>query len=242
MKKVIKYLLYKLGFQIQRVSNRSSYFTMEGALKRCIERGLNVNTVIDIGASTGRWSKMCMKHLPQANYLLVEANLLHEKELIHFKKDLFNVDYVLAAAAKDDGEIYFDNRKLFGGVGSETPFRGYGIVVPAISIDNEIRRRNLKPPYLIKLDTHGFEVPILEGASETVKSAELIIIETYNYQLGGREKALKYFQMSEYMEKLGFSSVEMVNFGLRSYDNSFWQMDTFYIPSSNKIFSYRYYE
>ena len=89
---------------------------------------------------------------------------------------------------------------------------------------------------MIKLDTHGFEIPILEGASETLKSTELLIIETYNYQL--TPDSLKYFQICEYLSQLGFSSIEMVDHALRSYDYSFWQMDTFFIPSSRKEFSY----
>ena len=114
------------------------------------------------------------------------------------------------------------------------------IEVPVISIDNEIKRRGLNPPYLIKLDTHGFEVPILKGALETITNAELIIIETYNYQL--TEESLLYFQMSEYMASLGFSSIEVVDFMLRKHDSSFWQMDTFFIPSTGKEFSYNSYE
>lgn len=38
------------------------------------------------------------------------------------------------------------------------------------------------------------------------------------------------------MEKLGFSSIKMVDFMLRKHDNSFWQMDTFFIPSTHKSF------
>jgi FkbM family methyltransferase len=37
--------------------------------------------VIDIGASDGRWSGVCAKHYPDAHYLLIEAQDLHEEAL-----------------------------------------------------------------------------------------------------------------------------------------------------------------
>src|ERR1700730_15699226 len=42
---------------------------------------------------------------------------------------------------------------------------------------------SLPGPYLIKLDTHGYEVPILCGATETLRNTNLLVIETYNFRL-----------------------------------------------------------
>ena len=211
--------------------------TMEGAISRCAERGLKINTVIDVGASNGSWSRICMKYFPDAYYLLIEAQEPHLPGLIQFKTEFKNSDYVLAAAGNRIGEIYFDNSGLFGGLASETPFENNCIVVPVITINNQIKERNLPPPYLIKLDTHGFEIPILEGSSEYIKDTNLFIIETYNYSL-----TPKYYEISKYMEEKGFQTIEIADILLRKKDNSFWQMDTFYIPSNSKEFSYKRYE
>lgn len=240
MKKLVKLGFEKLGYKIQRIPKIENEFTMEGALQRCLNRGLMINSVLDIGASDGRWSRICLNFLPNAKYLLIEAQADHKAGLDKFKTEYNNVDYVLAAAGGKEGKIYFDNSSLFGGLASETPFENNCIEVPVIKIDREIERRKLESPYLIKLDTHGFEIPIIEGAINALKSAELVIIETYNYKL--TNNSLKYFQMCDYMEKLGFSSIEMVDFMSRKYDHSLWQMDTFFIPSKSKEFLYNFYE
>lgn len=236
LSELVKSTFKQFGFRISRIQEE---LTMEGALKRCTNRGLNVNSVIDVGASDGRWSKSCMDFLPNAKYLLVEAQDAHRNSLEKFKTEHPNADFVIAAAGGKEGKIYFDNGDLLGGLASETPFEKNCIEVPVITIDDEIKRRILQPPYLIKLDTHGFEIPILEGAKNAIKNAELIIIETYNYKL--TNDSLKYYEMCEYMEKLGFSSVEMVDFMLRKHDHTFWQMDTFFVPSNRKEFSYNSY-
>jgi FkbM family methyltransferase len=215
-------------------------FTMVGALKRCIDRGVKVNTVIDVGASDGRWSEICMNFFPDARYLLIEAQEEHISGLELFRKGHSNVEYIIAAAGNRTGKIYFDNSGLFGGLASETPSGNHCIEIPVTTIDIEIDKRGLKPPFLIKLDTHGYEIPILEGALKTVKNSNLIVIETYNYKL--TSDSLRYFEMSRYMENLGFSSIEIVDLMLRKKDNSFWQMDTFFIPSNSKEFTYVAYE
>lgn len=239
LKKIIKLGFSKFGFQIQR-TRENPEFSMDGALQRCIKRGLLVNTVIDIGASNSSWSRMCMKFLPKATYLLIEAQDAHRIGLEQFKKEYVNTDYVIAAAGGREGSIYFDSGNLFGGLASEIPFEKNCIEVPVITIDEEVKRRNLQPPFLMKLDTHGFEIPILMGASNALKNTGLVIIETYNYKL--TTDSLQYYQMCDYMEKLGFSSIEMVDFMLRKYDDSLWQMDTFFIPSSRKEFTYNSYK
>lgn len=240
--KVFGYKIYKL--KTPTIVNKVLYrndpvFTMQEAIKRCLSRGLKVNSVIDVGASDGRWSKACMESIPDANYLLIEAQLAHNEGLKKLKTENKNVEYVLAAAGKENGTIYFDNTDLFGGLASEFKLGENFVELLMVSLDSELKKRKLKPPYLLKLDTHGFEVPILEGAKKTIKEASLIIIETYNYKL--TDDSLKYYEMCAYMEKLGFSSIEMVDFMQRKHDNSFWQMDTFFIPSDSKEFKYNSY-
>lgn len=238
LKELVKSGFEKIGLKVEKLSKNDyleNNFTMEGALQRCVSRGLNVNSVIDIGASDGRWSDICIQYLPKAKYLLIEAQGEHEKGLLKFISKHSKSEYIIAAAGGREGKIFFNNEDLLGGIASEEPFEKNCIEVPVVTVDKEVKERNLKAPYLIKLDTHGFEVPILEGALNTIKSAELIIIETYNYKL--TKECLKYYEMCKYMENLGFSSIEMVDFFRRKYDNSFWQMDTFFIRSDRKEFT-----
>lgn len=235
LKSLLKKSFEKFGYNIQKIE-LDSEMTMSGALKRCVDRGLNAKTVVDVGASNGSWSRACMKFLPSAKYLLIEAQEGHRQGLDEFVKEKSNAEYALAAAGSREGKIYFDNSHLFGGLASDTPFDSNCIEVPVVTIDAEVAKRKLEGPFLIKLDTHGFEIPILEGAIDTLKKAELVIIETYNYQL--TSDSLKYFQMCAYMAEKGFSTIEMVDFKLRKHDSSFWQMDTFFIPSHRKEFDY----
>ncbi len=239
LKKIIKIYLQKKGYDLIS-KDLSRQHTMEGALYRCSLRGMQINTVIDVGASNGIWSRLCHKYLPDAQYLLIEAQLPHKEALDKFCQEFRNAEYIISAAGDKIGTIYFDNSDLFGGLASPTPFKNNCIKVPVTTIDHEVHARDLQPPYLIKLDTHGYEIPILEGAFETLHKSNLLIIETYNYRI--TENSLKYFELAQYLEGKGFSTIELADLMLRKKDNSFWQMDTFFIPSGSREFDTNTYE
>jgi FkbM family methyltransferase len=252
IKKVLKRLFGFLGYTLTKkkrikvsVKNNevdytvSMALTMKGALERTKDRGDVINTVIDVGASDGRWTRNCMKVFGESKYLLIEAQEGHKESLEQFKNEQDSIDYTLAAAGKEKGTIYFDAGDLFGGLASETPIAENGIEVPVVALDDEVERLKLKGPYLLKLDTHGFEVPILEGAKEVLKNAAVVIIETYNFRL--TNDSLRYWEMCSYMEKRGFLPVDNVDFMLRSKDKAFWQMDTFFIPKDSEVFTSQKY-
>jgi FkbM family methyltransferase len=216
---------------------RGSHFTDDAALRRCRQRDLQIRSVIDVGASDGRWSDLCMEHYPDARYLLVEAQSAHEASLAKFKKKHSNVDYVICAAGDHDGSIYFDDDDLLSGAASEERPANGGIEVDMFSIDTLVERFRLEPPYLIKLDTHGFEVPIIQGSMETLKKTNLLFVETYNFRIN--DKALKFHEMCAYVDGLGFQTIDIVGLMSREHDGSLWQMDMLFIPQSRKEFEHR---
>lgn len=209
-------------------------YSLEAALSRSKYRDVDLKTVIDVGASDGRWSLVAKKYFPQAFYFLIEARQEHEAALQKFKSKDQNLDYLIAAAGDKVGKCYFDTSDLFGGLASHNPFDRNCITVPITTIDIEVQTRKLLSPFLIKLDTHGFEVPILEGASQTLENSELVIIEAYNFQL--TNDSLKFYELCDYMEKKGFRCVDLSEPIHRQKDKAFWQVDLFFIPVNNIVF------
>lgn len=112
-------------------------------------------------------------------------------------------------------------------------------IVPMTTIDNEVAARHLLGPYLIKLDTHGFEVPILEGARETLAACNLAVIETYNFRL--RDEASMFHEMVGYMKGRGFSVVDISEPLWREKDSVLWQFDLFFQRSDAPELAYPSY-
>ncbi len=226
-------MLHTVGLSLDALS-------LHSALKRRIRRGFNVNTVIDVGASNGVWTRKAMKLFGHSDFFLIEAQKDHEQSLEKMKKQHARIDYIIAAAGDRNGEIYFDASNLFGGIASDAPFEKNCITVPVITIDSIIEKKGLKPPYLLKLDTHGFEVPIFEGARETLKQTGLIIVETYNFKL--TSDSLRFHEMCSYMEARGFRCIDICEPMHRPRDGAFWQMDLFFAPADREEFKSNTYE
>lgn len=230
----INTLLQRFGFGIRLT--RAHDGTMEAGIKRCRERGIEIGTVIDIGASDGRWSETFIKYFPEPYYLLIEAQQPHEKGLASFCRRHPNSEYLIAAAGNRYGEIYFEAEDLFGGVASEKPPAGKYIIIPSVTVDGEISKRSLQPPFAIKMDTHGYELPILEGCADCLKSTNLLIIEAYIFNLTGDTP--RFYELCSYLDKKGFYPIDIADLTWREYDNSLWQMDLFFIRKERKEFTY----
>jgi FkbM family methyltransferase len=235
--KIIKGLMTKV---LNRLGFDGNDLSLKSALSRCRKRNPLIGTVIDVGASDGRWSLAVRKHFPQASFFLVEAQDAHEKALRKVKGAQPRFDYLISAAGDTEGTIYFDAGDLFGGVASHEPLEENCISVPVVTIDALVRKRNLFPPFLLKLDTHGFEVPIFEGARQTLEKTALIVVEVYNFKL--TESSLRFHEMCAYLEERGFRCIDMSEPMHRFSDGALWQMDLFFIPADSKEFASNSYE
>ena len=91
------------------------------------------------------------------------------------------------------------------------------------SIDAEVARRSLAGPFLIKLDTHGFEREILEGAAKTLEGTAAVIVEAYNFEL--RPGVMRFHELCAFMESRGFRTVDLADPMRRPRDDILWQMD-----------------
>jgi len=243
IKKVVQKILNKFGYQIYKKKelekSRANKNIMLAGLERCFEKRIEIETVIDIGASNGIWSEGCMKYYPKASYFLIEAQKEHQFSLIKFKEKYANVDYKIAAAGGREGFAFFDDSDLFGGLVIEKQDERNLIKVPVTTIDIEVSENSLIPPFLIKLDTHGYELPILEGAKETLKNSNIVIIEVYNFIIA--DESIRFWEMCAYMDKLGFLPIDLVDVLHRKKDNSLWQFDLIFVKKDRIEFTFNTY-
>jgi FkbM family methyltransferase len=236
-KTLVKRLLESRGYVIYNLQAHRA--RMESGIEGLSKRNHTINTVVDVGASDGRWSSMFMKTYPMCNYLLVEAQPTHREAIEQFCRTQKNAQFVLAAAGDAVGQVNFDVSDAFVGQAVRLQSSSKNIIVPMTTIDYEIQARGLPGPYLIKLDTHGFEVPILKGAQDVLGKTEVIIMECYNFRIS--PECLLFFEMCQHLGKSGFRCIDLVDPRHRPYDNAFWQMDLVFIKDDSLEFSHSEY-
>ena len=237
LQKILRFVLSKMGW-----NERMSFVAMmsQAALDRIAARGITMGTVVDIGASTGMWSDSVMAYFPDAQYLLIEAQQVHKADLERFVTIHPNAQYVLKAAGERSGEIYFDADEAFSGQATTMRSREGLITVPVCSIDEEIALRKLPGPYLLKFDVHGFELPILRGAEQTLKNTSLLIMECYNFKIA--PESLLFHDMCRHLHDLGFRVADISEPLWRPGDRMLWQMDIFFVRAERQEFQRNSYK
>ena len=230
VKKAVKWTL-----EDPKLARQTRFRLMEtaDALRRLKARGLQISCILDVGASDGRWSRGIESLWPDARFHLIEANTVHEPALRRLCARNGNYSFARAAAAEAVGEIYFDARDRHGGLASQQRRDGM-ISLPATSLAHEVDAQGLKPPYLIKLDTHGYEVPILKGAEPLFGDTAALVIEVYNFTQG--PEALRFWEMCRHLEERGFRVIDITEPAWRPHDEAFWQADFVFLKADARQF------
>ncbi len=238
-KTLIATVLRRLGYQLYRLEDVHPF---AHDLKTCLGspalQKLGLSTIIDVGASDGRWSREVRPFFPKSRFLLVEANPVHEPALKQLCASGDTFRYELKAASDQTGDIFFNDEDPFGGIAAKTTQAG-GKKHPAITIDDAIAAHDLSGPFLLKLDTHGFEVPIIEGATKTLENTAALIVEVYNFRI--QEFALRFHEMIQFLDGKGFRPVETFDISYRPCDGALWQMDILFLRKDNPVFSFETY-
>jgi FkbM family methyltransferase len=209
---------------------------MWALLESLAAQSFGLQSFIDIGASDGQWTQYARRHFPTCPSLLIEAQPVHEPALRAYCAETPNTHYVLAAAGPTPGEIYFHADGPFSGQAGRAPYEKNNVVVPVTTVDAEVERLKLPGPYLLKLDTHGFEVPILQGATRTLENTAVIIMECYNFRIGA--ECLLFGEMCVHMQNLGYRCYDLADLTRRPRDNVFWQLDIAFVKDDPAIFNY----
>ncbi|MCL2209608.1 MAG: FkbM family methyltransferase [Treponema sp.] len=230
----IRLIYYNVNDKISK-KNNGNKTSFETVLENLKNRGIFVKTVIDIGASDGRWSNKVMNVFSEAEYLLIEANKVHKNGLEKFKENNQKIKYIIAAAGDKTGEIYFEGSDPFGGLAMHEKPQGKYSVVKAVTVDQCVHENELSGPFLMKLDTHGFEVPIFTGAEKTLNDTNIIIVEVYNFKIA--KDSLLFYEMCKYMGKNGFRCSGIINVKNRMKDNFLWEMDMVFVRDTREEFT-----
>jgi FkbM family methyltransferase len=208
--------------------------SLEAGLARAAKAEIPVRSIVDIGASNGSWSRWARRYFPSAKCLLVEPLEEHRPTLERMKAEYPGLEFCIAVAGQEPGTVTFnvtpdlDGSGVYGGgAGARS--------VPCITVDDEVEKRGLIGPFLLKLDTHGYELPILAGARNTLRQCSLVVIEVYVFKVS--PTAICFNEMVTHMENLGFKVWDLIEPVWRDRDSCLWQFDLIFRPATDPVFA-----
>lgn len=173
-------------------------------LRKVTSQGLEIKHVYDIGACVGRWmQQMKAGVLFNSKFYLFEANPAY-KEILSSYNTFVHMGVLSNPGREtvefyngtDTGDSYY--KETTSHYEKRTP-----IVLPCKTLDEVIRENNLPIPNLLKIDTQGSELDILEGSESILSEVDLIYLECpiiqYNQGAPSIGEYLKYLKSKRFV-------------------------------------------
>lgn len=215
-------------------------------LGKCIKRGFQCESFVDCGANYGEIAIQLRNLFPQAKGYMIEPQ--PEKELtdkLKLIESQHKITYLPYAVGREDSEMEFrySTKDCFrgGSLGVREDAAGdkffdHTAKVKVRSLDSLLAAGEISPPQLLKLDVEGMELETLRGATETLKTVELIGLETMLFR--NWVKHPPFAEIIYEAAKMGFVLYDLGQPGYRPYDGALAVLDVILCREDSKLRAY----
>jgi FkbM family methyltransferase len=198
--------ILSFGFKIERKSKSNAEHTLpvtttHADFVRFYSSFFDIQNVFDVGAHKGWWTKEVQWILPKAHFFLFDP-VKHELPGINMNRvRVFN-----CLLSNNEREVKFYTKAETGDSYLKEQSNTYSLdeikMMHTVTLDGISIQENLPYPDLIKLDTQGSELDIIDGGLHLIEECSFIICEvpinSYNHN------APNLTQYLEKLESLGF--------------------------------------
>ena len=171
--------------------------------------GIHPNGILDIGAHTGQFHGWAKRVWSDAGVFMIEANPLHENVL----RNIANTNgdnYLIAAMGDKEREVTFYTRSDKPHTEGNSYYKEANYWdIPQLVQKSKVTLQRLDSLFekdavfeIIKVDTQGSEIDILEGGKDLVSRAQAVILEVSFIEYN--EGAPTDQETIDYMNEIGF--------------------------------------
>ena len=150
---------------------------IQAALLRAKRQGFAPATILDIGASNGQWTRECRRVFPQARCFLADPLPENAAALRRLARKNTRITVWNGAIGAAPGRLDIFSHGDQSSFLPSADFRGTPQAVEVRTLDSFIAEAAFAAPMLLKADTQGFELEVLQGAQECLRSTEMLLLE-----------------------------------------------------------------
>lgn len=187
-----------------------------------IAKSKNIDYFFDIGANHGYYSIKVSHILPQCTIYSFEpfsynVDMLQKNiELNHFK----NITIIKKAVSDKEQRlnIYFSGEENDGSTSCIPQFENNDIYeeVEAITIDKFIKGQSLEGTMLFKIDVEGFELNVLKGMRDTLRTIRPILFVEHNDETA-KSAGYKLKDIVQFMAELNYNAYDISEGIIKKY-------------------------
>jgi len=205
--------------------------------------GVRIKTFIDVGANIGDWTNLMAKYSPDFDQaILFEPSEVAFKQIKDSFGDINKIELVQAAVADEPGELSFYEEPNSGHTSSLVPGFSADIAIErkvrVTTLDSEIEKRSLGVINLLKIDTEGYDLHVLQGTRRLLAKQKIEIIQ-FEYNDAWALAGSTLYKAYELLESFGYQVFLLKTDGLFKLDyqlyGEYFDYSNFVAISSKKL-------
>ncbi len=211
---------------------------LESFFSLLINQNYYPETIYDIGANKGTWTKECLKYFPNSTYYLFEPQTELKKDIKSNLGDLMNVNLFSVGVGDINDDLNFTIHKRDDGCSysyteeEADKLNFKQIVLPIVRLETFVKDKNLKKPSLLKIDAEGFDLKVLDGASSLFESIEIIMVEVGIMNDRIQNSAL---EMLNYLDVKGYKLFDITDINRPFSNKALWLCEFVFIKKSGVL-------
>jgi len=209
--------------------------SIEGALWALRKHGLSPAFCVDVGAYTGRWTRVCREIFPSAGVLMVEAQESKRAGLEHVAAELGpGVAVEIALLGPEDGRtVRFVEMETGSSVLEEHSHVERIVMEKELkTLDRLLAAGSYPTADLVKLDVQGYELEVMRGASATLKTARAVLLEASFLPINDGCPLI--VDVLTFMRDAGFQLFDLFSV-TRRRDDILWQSDLLFVRADSPL-------
>lgn len=203
------------------------------SLERMKKLGFTPRSVFDVGAYQGDFTAMCLDLWPDCEIHSFEALPEKLKQLqSRFKNKKVRIVGNLVGDEQKDVQFFADETASSILESQEfTPKKKLNLRM--ITLDHYVSQNNLPAPNLLKIDTQGYEYPILQGFGKNLEKVEALLLELNFIEI--YHKVTLAHKIIQYLSEFGFVVYDICEIHRRPLDRALIQMDFLFVKESSHL-------
>ena len=225
---------------INKLKHKYNIPDMDWSLKNLHNNGFRPTVILDIGAYEGEWTKMVSSIFPDARILMFEAQ--ESKHTLLASLNSAKIDHhigLLGSEVNSKSKFYINDTVSSALPESEKEKQDY-VEVAMFTVDEVLKTKGFTKADFIKLDVQGFELEVLKGATVTLQSAEVVLMEVSLIEIN--KGAPLIFEVMKFMNQQDFVCYDICSLVRRPLDNALWQTDLIFVKNNSKLIASKKYE
>lgn len=198
------------------------------------ERGFGNETIWDIGASDGCWTRQSQTVYTDSRYYLFEPLRSHKNQLESFSSVDPKIEFYPLGVANVNGQLTLNSHKGQSSILPSVEWCGDEETIEVRTADSIIEMTGVFPD-CVKVDIQGYELAFLEGFVNNLQHCKFLLIEVSWIPLySGAPFAA---EIISHLATRGFHVYDVCTYAQRPLDNRLTQSDLLFANVNTGLFS-----